>query len=123
MGTTNDRDSSLGRLIRRHREHAELSINELARRVDLSPSIISRIESGEHVHPRTDTLVRIASGLGTSAAELFAAAGYTTPHDLPPFRAYLKTRYADLPAQAQQELDQHFRRLQRRYGPRDREDE
>lgn len=123
MGRKPKRDILLGRLIRRYRENAQLSINELARRIDLSPSIISRVESGEHAQPRSETLVRIASGLGISAAELFAAAGYSTPHDLPPFRTYLKTRYADLPVQAQQELAQHFRRLQRRYGPRDREDE
>jgi transcriptional regulator with XRE-family HTH domain len=107
-----------------HYRHAQdWSVNELARVVDVAPSVISRIESGEHAHPRTDTLSRIAHALGIPAADLFAAAGYAVAADLPSFHRYLKTRYSELPPEARRELTQHLVRLQRRYGPQPHEDE
>ncbi|MCV0396617.1 MAG: helix-turn-helix domain-containing protein [Rhizobiaceae bacterium] len=61
---------SLGRRLRVEREHRDLSLRELARRVNVSPSLISQIERGL-VTPSVSTLWSIASELELTIDELF----------------------------------------------------
>lgn len=100
-----------------------MSLNDLAARAGLAPSAVYRIERGQHAAPRPDTLVRIAEALHVPVADLFTAAGYTTPEELPSFRVYLHARYGELPAPAQRELERHFMSIMRKHGPSNREDE
>jgi transcriptional regulator with XRE-family HTH domain len=59
----------LGRSIRTVREQRGLSLRELARRVDVSPSFISQIELGK-ANPSVGTLYSIVSVLGTTLDDL-----------------------------------------------------
>jgi transcriptional regulator with XRE-family HTH domain len=62
--------NALGTRLRHYRQEASTSIRELARRIDVSPSLISQIEHGR-VTPSVDTLFRIANELGLSVDSFF----------------------------------------------------
>lgn len=63
------RDSVLGYVIRQARERAGLKQSDLAERVGLPTSSLSRIETGAYAVSAA-TLMQIASALGTSGADL-----------------------------------------------------
>jgi transcriptional regulator with XRE-family HTH domain len=62
--------NTLGARVRTHRENAETSVRELARRIGVSPSLISQIEHGR-VTPSVETLYGIANELGLSVDSFF----------------------------------------------------
>src|ERR671935_2720317 len=64
-------DEDVGRRLRAQRERTELSLRELARRLGISPSAISQIETGKS-RPSVSTLYAIVSELGMSLDELFS---------------------------------------------------
>ena len=64
-------EAEVGRRLRAQREASQLSLRELARRLELSPSAISQIETGKS-RPSVSTLYAIVSELGMSLDELFS---------------------------------------------------
>jgi len=58
----------ISRRIRRWREQAELTLQELARRSGLAPSTIQKIETGQMI-PSVAVLLKVARGLGRRASE------------------------------------------------------
>jgi len=60
---------SLGRSIRAAREQRGLSLRELARRVNVSPSFVSQIELGK-ANPSVGTLYALVAELGTTLDDL-----------------------------------------------------
>jgi transcriptional regulator with XRE-family HTH domain len=66
--------SPLGQRLRRERDRLGLSLRELARRLDVSPSLVSQIETGK-IQPSVRTLYAIVSELGVSLDDLFSPAG------------------------------------------------
>src|SRR5437868_8846156 len=60
----------VGQELRGHREARGLSLRELARRLSISPSALSQIETGKS-RPSVSTLYSIVSELGISLDELF----------------------------------------------------
>lgn len=78
MGETMDRTGErtalpkVGDRIRARRKSMGLSVRELARRLALSPSLISQIETGKAT-PSVATLYAITNELGLSIDELFSA--------------------------------------------------
>jgi transcriptional regulator with XRE-family HTH domain len=66
-------EEDVGPRLREHREQRGLSLRELARRLGVSPSAISQIETGKS-RPSVSTLYAIVSELGMSLDELFGAA-------------------------------------------------
>jgi len=66
-------EEDVGPRLRAHREQRGLSLRELARRLGVSPSAISQIETGKS-RPSVSTLYSIVSELGMSLDELFGAA-------------------------------------------------
>src|SRR5581483_2480266 len=64
-------EEDVGRRLRARREEHGLSLRELARRLGISPSAISQIETGKS-RPSVSTLYAIVSELGMSLDELFA---------------------------------------------------
>ena len=62
----------LGSRLREARQAAHLGVRELARRLELSASLISQIELGR-VLPSVSTLYALTSALGVSMDSLFAA--------------------------------------------------
>lgn len=71
------RSAGLAESLRRIREMRGLGLRELARRIDVSPSLISRIEGGT-VMPSVATLFALQSALDVTVAELL---GETRPPD------------------------------------------
>jgi transcriptional regulator with XRE-family HTH domain len=63
--------AAVGQRIRAHRELSGISLRELARRLGLSPSAISQIETARS-RPSVSTLYAIVSELGMSLDELFS---------------------------------------------------
>jgi transcriptional regulator with XRE-family HTH domain len=75
----------LGQAIRAAREAQGLSLRELARRVEVSPSFVSQVERGL-ANPSVGTLYAVVAALGTTLDELIgdpAAAG-AAPPEVPP---------------------------------------
>lgn len=67
--STDDGLVDLGERLRAQRERSGLSLRELARRVGVSPSLISQIET-DKVRPSVSTLYQIVSELGESLDRL-----------------------------------------------------
>jgi transcriptional regulator with XRE-family HTH domain len=66
-------------LLRRYRERADLSCNELARAVGVDPSYISRLERGEREPPRRRVVDGLAAALRLDLVDqdcLLVSAGY-----------------------------------------------
>jgi transcriptional regulator with XRE-family HTH domain len=60
---------TLGERVRELREHRDLSLRELAKRIGVSAPFLSDVELGRR-HPSDDVLKSVASALGTTAEEL-----------------------------------------------------
>jgi len=69
-------EEDVGRRLRAFREASQLSLRELARRLGISPSAISQIETGKS-RPSVSTLYAIVSELGMSLDELFSGKDQT----------------------------------------------
>ena len=83
--------NQLGGFVRRQREAAGLSMNQLAERAGIPRSQVLRIERGD-IRPGPDTLSRVADALKVEVEDLYALAGYTPPHALPDVEPYLRTK-------------------------------
>jgi transcriptional regulator with XRE-family HTH domain len=66
--------TSVGASLRERREQLGLSLRELARRLEVSPSLVSQIETGK-IQPSVRTLYAIVSELGLSLDEIFVLGG------------------------------------------------
>jgi len=71
-------EEDVGPRLRAHREQRGLSLRELARRLGVSPSAISQIETAKS-RPSVSTLYSIVSELGMSLDELFGGAKPAAP--------------------------------------------
>ena len=74
---------TLGARLREERDRLGLSLRELARRLEVSPSLVSQIETGK-TQPSVRTLYAIVSELGVSLDDVFTpSAKDTDGHSLP----------------------------------------
>lgn len=73
-GAKADDSAQVGQRLRSAREEQGLSLREVARRLDISASALSQIETGKS-RPSVKTLYAIVSELGLSMDELFAEGG------------------------------------------------
>ena len=64
-------DGTLGARLREERDRRGLTLRELARRLEVSPSLVSQIETGK-TQPSVRTLYAIVSELGVSLDEVFS---------------------------------------------------
>ena len=64
----------IGARLRQERAERGLSLRELARRLDVSPSLVSQIETGK-IQPSVRTLYAMVSELGVSLDDVFHADG------------------------------------------------
>ena len=69
--TTGDNSIQIGQRLRSAREELGLSLREVARRLDISASALSQIETGKS-RPSVKTLYAITSELGLSMDQVFA---------------------------------------------------
>jgi len=75
----NNNKSNLGKIIRQRRVMVPLTLQELGSTAGVSPSHLGRIENGGRF-PSARILRKIAKPLGFEEDELFALAGYLSPH-------------------------------------------
>jgi transcriptional regulator with XRE-family HTH domain len=64
-------EATLGARLRRERDRRGITLRELARRLEVSPSLVSQIETGK-TQPSVRTLYAIVSELGVSLDEIFS---------------------------------------------------
>ena len=69
---------SLGSRLRSERERLDISLRELARRINVSPSLISQIERGLAM-PSVSTLWLLTTELGLTLDELFSSSERSAP--------------------------------------------
>ncbi len=74
--------ASVGARLRERRGQLGLSLRELARRLEVSPSLVSQIETGK-IQPSVRTLYAIVSELGLSLDEIFELSGSSGPPGSP----------------------------------------
>lgn len=73
--TEADRALALGALVRKLRRERRLTLDQLAERVPMSASNLSRIELGAQGPPADEIIERIGQALDADPAELLRAAG------------------------------------------------
>ena len=86
-----------GDLLRRHRQAAGLTQEELATRAGLSVRGLSDLERGVRVIPRKDTLRLLVEALGLAGAERAALVAAAKRRPAPPLRATYDRGARDLP--------------------------
>jgi transcriptional regulator with XRE-family HTH domain len=64
-----------GAFIRRQREEKEIGLREMAKKIGVSPTYLSKIERDEFPPPTEDKVRKIAEIIGEDADELLAMAG------------------------------------------------
>ncbi len=64
-----------GAFVRREREAKEIGLREMAKRIEVSPTYLSKIERDEFAPPAEDKVKAIAKILGCDADDLLARAG------------------------------------------------
>src|SRR5712691_889229 len=73
--------SHIGPRLREQRERLGMSLREIARRIGVSPSLISQIER-DKVNPSVSTLYALARELGLNMGDLFATEDGSGPGSL-----------------------------------------
>src|SRR4051794_38323994 len=106
-----DKQTELGTLIRERRRSLGITIDALAAGTGVVKSVIHRIEDGTTQQPQPQTLAVIAAAIDLPVADLFALIGYTTPHELPTLRPYLRLKYGALPEEALLEVEDYLTRV------------
>jgi len=71
-------DASVGARLREKRDQLGLSLRELARRLEVSASLVSQIETGK-IQPSVRTLYAMVNELGLSLDEIFELSGTGEP--------------------------------------------
>jgi transcriptional regulator with XRE-family HTH domain len=66
--------AELGRVVRRLREEQSLTLSDVATRADISPAMLSRLETG-HTSPSLETIVSLAGALGVRPSLLLRDLG------------------------------------------------
>jgi transcriptional regulator with XRE-family HTH domain len=96
-------EEDVGRRLRAHREQRQLSLRELARRLGISPSAISQIETGK-AQPSVGTLYAMVSELGMSLDELFSGTRRERPVAASPLPQRTVRSQSAPPASSPEEL-------------------
>ncbi len=106
----------LGEYIKYLRTECNMNIRQLAERAGIDNGGLTRLERGAIRAPKPTTLCAIARALDVSAADMFAIAGYTVPHDLPCIEQYLKVKYDCIPPDDAWEICRAVEQVARLYS-------
>src|SRR5262249_59085218 len=71
---------SFGALVRRERKAKQIGLREMAKKIGVSPTYLSKIERGDFDPPIEDKVRRIAEIIGRDPDELLALAGRVASH-------------------------------------------
>lgn len=69
------RKQAFGAKVRREREKLEIGLREMAKKIGVSPTYLSKVEREEFAPPAEDKVIAIANVLGCDPDELLALAG------------------------------------------------
>ncbi len=115
----------LSRLLRARRLELGERLEDVAARAGVDSAGLSRAENGKKI-PAPETLASLATALELPLADLYEAAGYPLPQELPTLRPYLRRAYG-VSDEAVQEIEDYLQRIAAHYGghsaPLDGEDE
>ncbi len=122
---SDDERQALADLIREHREAAEISASELARRAGIDKGLLTLLDQKKIAQPKVDTLRAIAQALDIPIADMFATTNWLPQNALPSLQPYMRAKYEDLPDEAVAEVEQFIANLSTKYrrGPQAGEDE
>lgn len=68
--------TDFGEYLRKRRQEKKLGLREIARMIDVSPSYISRLESGDEVNPPSEKVIdKLAVAIGEDKDSLMRLAG------------------------------------------------
>ena len=98
----------VGKRIRSHREESNLSLRELARRLGISPSAVSQIETGKS-KPSANTLYAVIHELGLSADDLFSPMGPAAAPASPGRRVAVTSRRWPIGLDVREDVGQRIR--------------
>lgn len=98
-----ERAEALGALVRRLRRKREQTLGDLAERIPMSASNLSRLELGKQGPPSDEVIERIAAALKVDAAELLKAAGRSAGG--PSFEEQVLSRLDELGREVRQVKD------------------
>ena len=96
---------AIAHILRRKREALGLSATQVARRANLDPGTVTRIELEQINEPTPASLKAIAGVLDIPVSDLFVVADWIPKEELPSLLPYLRSKYADLPEQVAAELE------------------
>ncbi len=72
---TGGRDVKFGATVRREREKLEIGLRQMAKKIGVSPTYLSKVERDEFPPPAEDKVRKIAEIFGIDVDELLALAG------------------------------------------------
>lgn len=105
----------LARLLEQGRIAQGLTQKAAAPRIGITPPYLNRLERGIYRSPSPRILSAAAELYDFPRADLFEAAGYLSPSELPTLSAYLHATCDGLPALAIQEMVHFCEYIQERY--------
>lgn len=88
--------TKLGKYLKGLREEQVLSIRRVAKRCDIAPSYLAKIEAGDTFKTiGVETLVKLSKFYGIPASAILQEAGFIDNHndDLPELAIYLRAKY------------------------------
>jgi transcriptional regulator with XRE-family HTH domain len=111
-----NRLTELGRLLHSRRIASGMSFRELGKVTGIERSNLHRLETGQIKKPRPAHLNALADVFDIPVADLYGYAGLPMVTALPSFAPYLRSKYTDLPPDAQHELEAAFAKVTAKYG-------
>ncbi len=110
----NRNTDELSRLLRARRLERGERLEDVAARAGVDVAGLSRAENGKKI-PAPETLAGLAHALDLPLADLYEAAGYPLPQQLPTLRPYLRRAYG-VPDEAVEEIEAYLHRIAAQYG-------
>lgn len=107
--------TKLGNYLKKLREELGLSLREVAKRAELTPSYLARIESGGFKSIGINTLVQLSLVYQIPITDLLKESGFLEKSDdLPEFSSYLRAKH-HLSPQALRDMEMALEIVKRKY--------
>ena len=112
----------IARMLEQGRLKCGLTQKKAAPQLGITPPYLSRLERGAYLNPSPRILIAAARLYSLPLADLYAAAGYVLPSELPALEPYLHATCKSLPSWAIREMVHFCEYIQERYGGRRKDD-
>ena len=106
----------IARMLEEGRRACGLTQKEAAPQLGVTAPYLNRLERGVYFNPSPRILVAAAKLYSLPLADLFAAAGYLVPSELPTLEAYLQATFKSLPGWAIKEMVHFCEFVQERHA-------